>query len=106
MAVIRACVAIFFHCAAKFRHGYQYDIGHTIAHTSYESRKRGTELTQDIVQLTIFVAVVIPPSDIGECNFHSGIRFDESRDLLQSAAEVAGVLSTVGRRIWTPVDGF
>jgi hypothetical protein len=40
------------------------------------------EFSQHIIQLTVFVAVMIPTSRVRERDFHSGIRFNEPRGLL------------------------
>lgn len=82
VAMVRAGVAILSHGAAKFRHRDQYDIGHPITHIPDEGGKRNTELSQHVIQLTVFIAVMIPTPDICEGDFHTGIRFDQPRDLL------------------------
>ena len=82
MAMVRAGVAILLHRPAEFRHRDEYDVFHPITHVADERGQRRTELPQHVIQLAVFVAVMIPTSDIGKRDFHSGIRFDEPRGLL------------------------
>jgi len=82
VAMIGAGIAILFHRAAELRHRDEYDILHSITHVANESGERRPELSQHIIQLTVFVAVMIPTSDVRERDFHSGICFNQPRGLL------------------------
>src|SRR4029077_10150866 len=49
---------------------------------------------------------MIPSSDIGEGCFDSGIRFNETRDLLKCVAEPALILCAIRGAVWIAVDGL
>ena len=47
--------------------------------------------------------VVIPPSDVGERDFHTNVCFDEACDQPQPPAELTNVLRAGGRPVWLPL---
>src|SRR5215831_5910210 len=89
VAVVGAGIAVLFRSTAEFGHGYQDDVFHAIAHVLAERADGIRKLTKQIRELLILVAVVIPSTHFGESGLDSGLCFDQTCKLLQTASEVA-----------------
>src|SRR5215471_3673559 len=89
VSVIGSAVAVLFHRAAEFGHRYQDNVLHTVAHFLAERSDAGRKLPEKIRKLLILISVVIPPDDISKSHFNAGLCFQQTRELLQIAAEFA-----------------
>ena len=95
MAVIGSAIAVLLDGAAELRHRDHRDIFHAIAQVLIKRRQRLAELRQIVGKLSVrwlpadLIDVRVPAADVGERHFHSHIRLDQLRDLLQAFAEAA-----------------
>src|SRR5262245_35965544 len=106
MAVVRAVVAIFGGGPAKLRHRDDHDVFHAVSHIAGEGSQGTPELREELRQLPILVAVMIPSPDFRKGGFQTCIRFDESGDLSHSVTEFSLILGAIWRAVGSPIDGL
>src|SRR6266852_9659286 len=74
VTVVGAAVTVFAGGAAEFRHGDNHGVLGEIAKVNPEGGERLRKIAQDICDLPLraaFVNVMVPSTDIGECNLHA-----------------------------------
>src|SRR5215471_9269789 len=84
VTVIGASVAVLLDRATEFRHRQNHDIIHACSQISVEGCNCLTELSQQIAELSLLVALVdmrVPAADVSECHFQTDAGLDQLCDL-------------------------
>ena len=104
--MIGAPVPILFRGAAKFGHGDDGDVLHTIAHILRERHQCPAKFAQQVWQLAEggalahFLHMRVPAAYVSKRHFEADIRLDEASDLLQALSQPAVWIHGAVRRTY------